>query len=171
MTEATKATDPLDTTKLADTSKTPAPLKFKVKSHVTLPLLKILPEKPLYVKIEGAIFKAKEQAGARKQTAPDGTPMQQPPELAHVIDLTSGEHAQIIIGTVLGTELRETYPNDAYVGKSFEIVQHKVQGKRYATYGITEIEVEVYEPVVAAKVEPTIAAPKDEQPKHDNKKK
>lgn len=121
---------------------------FKVKKHVTLPLLKIQPEKPLYVTIVEPIFKAKPQAGSRAEAAankPEGegaAKKKQPPELAHCIDLTTGEHCQIIIGTVLGAELRETYPDNSYVGKSFEIVQHKVQGKDYATYSITEIEVE-----------------------------
>lgn len=132
-----------------DTNKDAAPaFAFKVKKHVTLPLLKIQPERPLYVTIEEAIFKAKPQAGSRAEAAankPEGegkSAKKQPPELAHCIDLTTGEHCQIIIGTVLGSELRETYPDNSYVGKSFEIVQHKVQGKDYATYSITEIEVE-----------------------------
>lgn len=122
-------------------------LKFKVAKHVTLPLLKIAPEKPLYVKIVDAIFKAKPQAGSRAESAAnkpeaEGSKKKQPPELAHCIDLTTGEHCQIIIGTVLGAELRETYPDNSYVGHSFQIIQHKVQGKDYATYSITEIEVE-----------------------------
>ena len=132
-----------------NTSKAAAPaFAFKVKKHVTLPLLKIVPEKPLYVKFEAAIEKAKPQAGSRTANAAAASETnpaakkKEPPELAHVIDLTTGEHAQIIIGTVLGAELRSTYADGAYVGKSFEIVQHKVQGKDYATYGITEIEVE-----------------------------
>jgi hypothetical protein len=116
--------------------------KFAVKKHVTLPLLKIVPEKALYVKFEESIVKAKPQAGGRAPAADSAAAKKEPPELAHVIDLTTGEHCQIIIGTVLGAELRETYPDNSYVGKSFEIVQHKVQGKQYATYGVTEIEVE-----------------------------
>lgn len=116
--------------------------KFTVKKHVTLPLLKIVAEKPLYVRFEEAIVKAKPQAGGRTPAADSAAAKKEPPELAHVIDLTTGEHAQIIIGTVLGAELRGMYMSDSYVGKSFEIVQHKVQGKQYATYGITEIEIE-----------------------------
>lgn len=130
---------------------------FKVKKHVTLPLLKIQPEKPLYVTILDPIFKAKPQAGSRAEAAankPDAEgkgAKKQPPELAHCVDLTTGEHCQIIIGTVLGSELRETYPDHSYVGHSFEIVQHKVQGKDYATYSITEIEVEAPKETVKSK--------------------
>lgn len=136
---ATQATE-FDTTPAQD-AKAPA-FKFAVKKHVTLPLLKIVPEKPMYVRFEAAIEKAKPQAGGRTPSADSAAAKKEPPELAHVIDLTTGEHAQIIIGTVLGAELRATYSNDSYVGKCFEVVQHKVQGKQYATYGITEIEVE-----------------------------
>ena len=140
---ATAATQTTD----MDTKKGDAPtFTFKVKKHVTLPLLKIMPEKPLYVKFDEAIVKAKPQAGGRVPAADSAAAKKEPPELAHVIDLTTGEHVQIIIGAVLGAELRATYPNDSYVGKAFEIVQHKVQGKQYATYGITEIEVEQSEP-------------------------
>lgn len=137
-TAATEQTTDMDTKKDAS-----APtFAFKTKKHVTLPLLKIVAEKPLYVRFIEPIVKAKPQAGGRTPAADSAAAKKEPPELAHVIDLTTGEHAQIIIGTVLGAELRQTYTNDSYVGKDFEIVQHKVQGKQYATYGITEIEVE-----------------------------
>lgn len=116
-------------------------IKFTVKNRVTVPLLKITPDKPIYVKITGEIFRAKEVAGARKAAVgEDGQPKQQPPELCHCINLETGEHVQIIVGTVLKGELVEL--KDGYVGKSFEIIQHKVQSKKYATYSITEIEVE-----------------------------
>lgn len=156
----------------------PAPFQFTVKKHVTLPLLKIQPEQPLYVKFEEPIFKAKPQAGGRAPAAdiptdfdtpaaaPGSRAQKAPPELAHVIDLTTGEHAQIIIGTVLGAEMRSTYPDNGYVGKAFEIVQHKVQGKQYATYGITEIEVQAAEETTDRKtgdVEPGVAAPEQSE--------
>lgn len=128
---------------------------FEVAKHVTLPLLKIEPEKPIFVKFEGTIHRAKPQAGSRSDAAesktdvdaPDAAPeggkgrgKKAPPELAHVIDMSTGEHAQIIIGTVLGSELRSEYPADAYVGKIFKIVQHKIQGRDYATYDILELK-------------------------------
>lgn len=138
-TAATEQKTDMDTTNAGAS----AEFKFKTKKHVTLPLLKIQPEKPLYVKFVEPIVKAKPQAGGRTPAVDSAAAKKEPPELAHVIDLTTGEHAQIIIGTVLGAELRQTYTSDSYVGKDFEIVQHKVQGKQYATYGITEIEVEV----------------------------
>lgn len=115
-------------------------IKFVVKNRVTVPLLKIQPDKPIYVKFTGEIFKAKEVAGSRVTKDAEGQPKKQPPELAHCVNLETGEHVQIIIGTVLGGELKEL--KDGYVNKSFEIIQHKVQGKAYATYSITEIEVE-----------------------------
>lgn len=121
-------------------------IQFEVVKHVTLPLLKN-PEDgtPIFVTFTGPIFKAKEVAGGRapKKNA-DGSPAaaMAPPELAQVTDLARNAPAQIIVNSVMGSELRETYPNDAYVGKSFQIKKFKpTGGKRYALFEILEIRV------------------------------
>lgn len=112
---------------------------FKVKKHVTLPLLKIVDETPVYIRIESAIEKAKELAATR--TRSDAAP-KQPPELIHVVNLETGEHAQIIANAVLASTFRDEYPENGYIGKSFQVIRHKMrEGKNYATFSVTEIEV------------------------------
>lgn len=136
--------------------------KFKIKKHVTVPLLKISDSGvPAYVKFTGEIFRAKvneseqkkyEGALASWEKSDKKEPSPQapnPPELAHVINLETGEVAQIIISAILGSELRDGYPNGGYVGKGFEIKKSKPTGsKRYAMFQIAEVELED-EPVEA----------------------
>jgi len=120
------------------------PKNIKVLKNVTLPQLKWKDEVPFYITIKGTIFKAKETTKGRARPATEGavTAPVQPPELVEVLDLTTGELAHLITGTVLAIELRDTYPNDSYVGHSFMITKHKIEGnKRYSTYSIQEIEV------------------------------
>lgn len=132
--------DPLDTSKeTAAPAAKKAAFQFKVKKHVTLPLLKILDDVPVYIRVESAIEKAKEIAATR--TRSDAAP-KQPPELIHVIDLETGEHAQIIANAVLASTFRDEYPDNGYIGKSFQVIRHKMrEGKNYATFSVTEIEV------------------------------
>jgi hypothetical protein len=121
-------------------------IKFKVKNLVTVPLLKVPDDNtPVYVCITSAIFTAKDTNGKTAATNEDGSPKtkQQPPRLAHVVNLETGEVQQIIVGAVLESELKDAYSDDSYVGKSFEIKKAKPTGsKRYAMYQIAEIEVE-----------------------------
>jgi hypothetical protein len=117
-------------------------IAFKVKKLVTVPLLKT-PDNgtPIYVRITSEIFDAKDTEGRTPRA--EGTQKKQPPKLAHVVNLETGEVQQIIIGTVLGSELNDQYPDNGYVGKSFEIKKLKpAGGKSYAMYQIAEIEVD-----------------------------
>jgi hypothetical protein len=108
-----------------------APFAFKVKKHVTVPLLKIQNNQPAYVKFTGAIFTGK-VVDDKKEA----------PQMADVINLETAQEMQIILGTVLVGNLRESYPDDAYVGKQFELVKSAPEGTRkYSLYQITEIEV------------------------------
>jgi hypothetical protein len=135
--------------------------KFKIKKHVTVQLLKVEDGKEYFVKFNGAIHKAVvneaeqkkyENAKAKYDSLSDAEKLQveakdipvppNPPQLAQVIDLTTGEVVQIIIGSVLESELKREYPNDTYVGKGFSIQKAKIQGKRYAAYQIAELELE-----------------------------
>lgn len=137
-----------------------AAIQFKIKKHVTVPLLKV-PDNgaPVYVRFEEPIYRStvpeiekkkyetalkKYQeaiaAGETDVTAPQAP---NPPELAKVVNLETGEHMEIIVSTVLGAELRESYSGDTYVMKGFEIKKFKMQnGKRYATFQIAELELE-----------------------------
>jgi hypothetical protein len=111
--------------------------KFKVTKTVTLPLSKWQLEVPKYLEITGAIFEGK-QVSEQKGKVGD----MEAAHLFRAIDLTTGEQCEVISGTVLMGTLNEAYPDDAYVGKQFMFTQHAVEGKRYKTYSVTEIEVE-----------------------------
>jgi len=121
--------------------------KFKVKSHVTVPLLKV-PDNgtPIYVTFDSKIEKAKENESVRTRKAnlaAAGEQVQEAPHVARVINLETGEHQQIIVNSVLKTEIEDKYPDNGYIGVSFEIKKFKMQGgKKYATFQIAEIEIE-----------------------------
>lgn len=118
------------------------PSKIKVLKNVTLPQWKWKEDKAHYFTVKGSIFQAKEITGGRKPVVKEGVAPVKPPELMEVVNLETGELVHLIAGTVLATELREQYPNDTYVGKSFSVTKNKIaDNKRYATYSITEIEV------------------------------
>ena len=72
---------------------------------------------------------------------PDGT-NEEPPMLAHVINMETGEHGQIMVAKIIETELTEQYPNNTYIGKAFGIEKgERKPGKRYDPYIIEEIEI------------------------------
>jgi hypothetical protein len=55
--------------------------------------------------------------------------------------LESGAECQIIVAAVVLSVLNDDYPNEAYVGRCFEIVKkERVAGKQYFHYGVAEIE-------------------------------
>lgn len=119
-------------------------IQFKVKKHVTVPVLKI-PDNgaPIYVRVNEAIHTAKDNTGRMPATPKEGEVKRKPPQLMQVTNLETGEIAQIVAGTVLESELKENYPGDGYVGKCFEIKKFKASGtKAYALYQVAEIEVE-----------------------------
>lgn len=107
---------------------------FKVKKLVTLPLIKTVVNEPLYV----VFLSAMEESKTGGQGS-DGKEME-PATIAKVVDMTTGEVGQIILGTVTQSNLHENYSNDSYVGKFFEILITKREGKRYHDSSITELE-------------------------------
>lgn len=112
---------------------------FKKKRLVTRPLFKWVKDVERFYLIEEPIFQAKPNKKA--QLDKDGKE-RQPPLLAHVTDLETGQQGQIIVGTVLNSELNSEYPDNGYVGKQFSICQRKIEGRDYSTWDIAEIEVE-----------------------------
>lgn len=66
-----------------------------------------------------------------------------PATFAPVTNVETGEVAQILLGTVLVRLIEENYPNQTYVGKTFEIIKgEKVKGSdnSYFEYELFEIE-------------------------------
>lgn len=107
----------------------------KRKKLLTRPVLKYVVDTPNYVLIETAAH-----IGKSMKPGPDGK-QKEPATLCNVVDLKTGEPAQIILNAVVKSVLAEEYPNDSYVGKCFAITkQARVQGKAYDPFSIEEIE-------------------------------
>lgn len=103
---------------------------------VTLPTLRLVEETAVHVTITSPM--AQSQVSQRPDK--DGK-VKEPATVCNVTDLDTGELTQIICGAALKGILNETYPNDGYVKKSFEIIKHaKAAGKRYNTYSVFEIQ-------------------------------
>lgn len=103
----------------------------KIVRHVTLPLFKFDGKTPSYLRFDGAMFTGKIVDDKKE-----------PPTMANVTNMATGEMGQIIVGAVLKQELTNQYPNDSYVGKTFEIVKSAPEGARkYSLWNITEVEV------------------------------
>lgn len=119
----------------------PAGGKFARLKSVTLPVLKLADETPVYVKVTGVMFEGKEQKPVIDAKTGKPAAAMEPATLLPVINLETGEVAQIIAGAVLEGILTDEYKDGAYVGKGFEIVKHaKREGKRYNTYSVFEID-------------------------------
>lgn len=134
MSETKKAatkTDAKPETKTAD--KGPG-FKPVVKKALTLPLLKLEFDDPVYVKVITPIFKGKEIKGTG-----DAAKME-PADLVEVINLATGEHMQMIAGAVMKGVFEDNYSGTDYVGECFQISKHKKEGKRYHDYKVLLIE-------------------------------
>lgn len=110
----------------------------KIAKILTLPLLKLVEGVPAYVKFTGPTFVGK------KITEDAGAKAKEPPIMANVINLPTGELVQIMLGSVLQGILKDEYPNDAYVGKGFVIqLTEKKRGRNggnYNTYKVAELD-------------------------------
>ena len=108
----------------------------KRKKLLTRPVLKLVIDEPRFVKMTSKMFIGKE---LKKQK--EDAKKKEPATLIEVIDLETGEEAQIIANAVLKSVLDEFYPQDAYVGKSFQLTKHsKQEGKDYFPVAVEEIE-------------------------------
>lgn len=114
--------------------------RFARTKSVTLPVFKVEEEVPLYLTVNGAMFVGKPIEAKTGDDGKKGKPME-PATIMPVTNIDSGEMGQIIVNAALKSILEETYPKDAYVGKSFEVVKHaKKAGKRYHTFSVFEID-------------------------------
>lgn len=115
---------------------------FKTAKWVTRTVLRQEMDVPFYVKFDGPIHSSTMDPENSKYKDPktgDGVV----PDIAHVMNLETGEFQTLIVNAVLGSELRQNYADDGYVGKLFGIVQTKSDlDKRYKTYKIIELEMD-----------------------------
>lgn len=121
---------------------------FKRKKAITLPTFKFIVDVPLFVKILEPMHEGAVRLGRGKVADPD----KKPPTLARVINLETGEEGQVILASVLKTELDEAYPNGTYVGLGFEMCKQKrKEGKQYDPYSLAEIELPAEQAAPAVK--------------------
>lgn len=112
---------------------------FKSLKKLTLPTFKFEKDKTLYLLLLDVMHVGKKRGKPRLR--PDGTE-EDPPTLCHVINMSTGEHGQIMCAAIINTELSESYPKYGYVGHAFGITkQARKEGKRYDPYSIEEVEV------------------------------
>jgi hypothetical protein len=110
--------------------------KFARKSAVTLPTFKMLEGGSYYFQFMNPI-----RTETSQQKDENGKMVDKPIDIAQVVNVETGELGQIVVGSVLKSNLEKAYPNGAYVGKAFEIVKQKgKEGKRYRTYTVYEID-------------------------------
>jgi hypothetical protein len=110
-------------------------MAFKKVRNLTLDILKFVENEPRNIKITGAIHEGKPQKAVPGETA------KAPAHLATCINLEDGSECQIIVAAVVMSVLNDEYPNEAYVGKCFEITKKaRTPGKQYFPYGVEEIE-------------------------------
>lgn len=116
--------------------------KTYTKKLVTLPHRKFQDNVPMRVELLCPLYKGQQELD-RKTGKPkldeEGQP-KKPVDLVKCKSLDDGVQHTIICGAVLAERLREEYPNDSYVGKAFEFTQHKIEGKRWKDYAISELE-------------------------------
>ena len=141
MSEAKKEVKTETATTTAPAAKTGFdPSKVKVTKNLTLPVLKTSIGIPAYVRIIDPIFKGKLLAEevAKGKDAKDAA------DIINVNNLETGQDQQIIGGMVLINTLREAYPEDSYVGKTFMLTKGEQKGtgsKKYHPWSIQEIDV------------------------------
>lgn len=112
-------------------------VQFEKVRAVTLPLFKIVPNAIIYVRSDSPMFIGKEL----KESKGNAEKKKEPATLMKVTNLMTGEQGQIICGTVLRDIFNDEYPTDSYVGKCFSIEMHKVPGKDYNGYSVSEVRV------------------------------
>ena len=133
-------------------------VQFEEVRSVTRPVLKIEAGKePVAVLVQSVIRMATDTGEGRAKKGDDGKALP-PPELMDVVNLVTGEESVVVVNSVLGSELREKYPNDSYVDKAFYLAKtapNAAAGKRYATFTIKEVRVKT--PAAEAQVQTTLA--------------
>ncbi len=118
-------------------------LQFEVVRNVTLPFMMIPSDgSNVYLKFNTAIEPDRSTFSERvRRSKNDGEgAKQEPMHIAEVTNLQTGEVARLVAHSVLESNLTEAYPNDGYVGKTFQIAKTKAAGKRYFNFNIVEIK-------------------------------
>lgn len=98
----------------------------KIKRAITTPILKLENNVPVYIKIQGEIFKGK------------GLDGREAPNMVRAINLCTGELCEVILPTIAYNELTDNYPT--VDGKCFALAKRALDGKKYNAVDLAEIE-------------------------------
>lgn len=110
--------------------------EYEIAAQITRSVMKQADGDPFYVQIQSPIV----TSSVPPQLDKDGKP-QDPPEVCDILNLETGELQVLIVNTVLGSELRRAFPDDAYVSRMFGVVRGKsANDKRYKGYKIIELK-------------------------------
>lgn len=105
------------------------------KKLVTVPVLTLKDNTPRQLRFDDQMFVGKQM----KETDPEKK-KKEPATLVNVTDIETGEKHQLIVNAVLHSILDEEYPNNSYVGKTFEIERlPKREGKAYNGFKVFEL--------------------------------
>ena len=115
-------------------------MSYKVKKLLTRPTISLKKlDAECYVKIESSMHEGQEMKADKGSKEP-----KKPAIVCDVINLETGEAAQIVVGAVIKSTLDAEYPDEGYVGLCFHI---KNTGKKdipgggsYNKFLIEEIE-------------------------------
>jgi hypothetical protein len=110
------------------------PEGFTAKRSVILPTLSLQVGQPRVLRFNDAM---------RQSTINDPDPKKKmkPATICGVTDVQSKENYNMIVPAVLESSLKEGYPGDTYVDKTFYVLKKpKRAGKRYFDFELTEVE-------------------------------
>ena len=124
---------------------TKAKPSFTRKKAVSVPNLQIPDEETVFIRIDEPFFTGPDIDIKTGEVKKDDNGKDKEITIGKVIDLTEEDTMrqtkQLVFGTVLVSQLQREFPEDGYVGKSFEITKHHPKGKRYRTYEVYELDV------------------------------
>ena len=106
--------------------------EYKKIRTVARPLLTLPDGEPAALRVDAPMFVASAGRKPREGFAP--------PTLMFVTDVETGLEGQIMVNQVLEDLINESYPEESYVGKFFLVTRHKLDGKKYYTFDLDEIE-------------------------------
>lgn len=117
------------------------PEGFKVKRQVILPSLSLQEGVARTLTILEAMRVSTVKAARPRAKGEKDDGPQKPATVCPVVDVTTGENFTLIVPAVMEGNLRENYPDDGYVGKTFYVQKKpKRPGKRYFDLELSEVE-------------------------------
>jgi hypothetical protein len=128
----------------AENTKPAAQPIFKRLAEVTVVQLKIEKNVEYFVKIVGPIHLGAampDKVNVDPKTGEVTREAVKPAHIVHVVDLVENAPRQIVLSSVMVSELERGYPNEGYVGRCIGFVDlGKLNGKAYNSIQIWEVE-------------------------------